>query len=93
MWDIPGSGMERVSPALQGGFLTGPPGKPPELQFKQFSGTEWSLSQIFFCHASVLSRYLAYLMFPTLFHQCGSISIMHQHHALWNRKTIKLSID
>lgn len=51
------------------------------------------ISDFFFCHTSVLSRYLAYLMFPTLFHQCGSISIMHQHHALWNRKTIKLSID
>ena len=28
-WDFPGSGIEPVSPALQGGFLTtGPPGKP-----------------------------------------------------------------
>ena len=29
MWDIPGPGIEPVSPALQGRFLTmGPPGKP-----------------------------------------------------------------
>ena len=28
-WDLPGPGIEPVSPALQGGFLTtGPPGKP-----------------------------------------------------------------
>ena len=29
-WDFPGSGIEPMSPALAGGFLThGPPGKPP----------------------------------------------------------------
>ena len=29
MWDLPGSGMEPVSPALTGGFFTTePPGKP-----------------------------------------------------------------
>ena len=29
MWDLPGSGLESVSPALAGGFLTtAPPGKP-----------------------------------------------------------------
>ena len=29
MWDLPGPGMEPVSPALAGGFLTtAPPGKP-----------------------------------------------------------------
>ena len=29
MWDLPGPGLEPVSPALAGGFLTtGPPGKP-----------------------------------------------------------------
>ena len=28
MWDVPGPGLEPVSPALAGGFLTtGPPGK------------------------------------------------------------------
>ena len=31
MWDLPGPGLEPVSPALAGGFLTtAPPGKPPE---------------------------------------------------------------
>ena len=30
MWDLPGPGIEPVSPALAGGFLTtAPPGKPP----------------------------------------------------------------
>ena len=30
MWDPPGPGLEPVSPALAGGFLTaGPPGSPP----------------------------------------------------------------
>ena len=32
MWDLPGPGLEPVSPALAGGFLTTvPPGKSPEL--------------------------------------------------------------
>ena len=31
MWDLPGPGLEPVSPALAGGFLTTvPPGKPKE---------------------------------------------------------------
>ena len=34
MWDLPGPGLEPVSPALAGGFLTTvPPGKPLEDQF------------------------------------------------------------
>ena len=33
MWDLPGPGLEPVSPALAGRFLTtAPPGKPPVLQ-------------------------------------------------------------
>ena len=32
MWDLPGPGLEPVSPALAGGFLTiAPPGKPYSL--------------------------------------------------------------
>ena len=32
MWDLPGPGLEPVSPALAGGFsTTAPPGKPPNL--------------------------------------------------------------
>ena len=32
MWDLPGPGLEPVSPALAGGFLTtAPPGKPHKL--------------------------------------------------------------
>ena len=34
MWDLPGPGLEPVSPALAGGFLTTvPPGKPSKLFF------------------------------------------------------------
>ena len=34
MWDLPGPGLEPVSPALAGGFLTTvPPGKPGCLFF------------------------------------------------------------
>ena len=34
MWDLPGPGLEPVSPAMAGGFLTSaPPGKSPRLTF------------------------------------------------------------
>ena len=34
MWDLPGPGLEPVSPALAGGFLTtAPPGKPHVTDF------------------------------------------------------------
>ena len=34
MWDLPGSGIELVSPALRGGFFTTePPGKPYKVIF------------------------------------------------------------
>ena len=36
MWDLPGPGLEPVSPALAGGFLTtAPPGKPDLTDFKK----------------------------------------------------------
>ena len=35
MWDLPGPGLEPLSPALAGGFLTtAPPGKSQQLCFK-----------------------------------------------------------
>ena len=38
MWDLPGPGLEPVSPALAGGFLTtAPPGKPHLEGFKHGS--------------------------------------------------------
>ena len=37
MWDLPGPGLEPVSPALAGGFLTTvPPGKLQNLHFNKF---------------------------------------------------------
>ena len=36
MWDLPGPGLEPMSPALAGGFLTtAPPGKSPETFFSK----------------------------------------------------------
>ena len=38
MWDLPGPGLEPVSPALAGGFLTiAPPGKSKSVTFRQQS--------------------------------------------------------
>ena len=38
MWDLPGPGLEPVSPALAGGFLTtAPPGKPSLAAFNILS--------------------------------------------------------
>ena len=40
MWDLPGPGLEPMSPALAGGFLTtAPPGKPLPMSFAHFSIT------------------------------------------------------
>ena len=44
MWDLPGPGLEPVSPALAGGFLTTvPPGKPSSEPFLsiQFTGNKY----------------------------------------------------
>ena len=42
MWDLPGSGIEPMSPALQGRFLiTRPPGKPKSMAFSLRTYT-WS---------------------------------------------------
>ncbi|KAJ8782467.1 hypothetical protein J1605_010175 [Eschrichtius robustus] len=41
MWDLLGPGLEPVSPALAGGFLTtGPPGKSLSLQHRQYSSVD-----------------------------------------------------
>ena len=45
MWDLPGPGLEPVSPALAGGFLTtAPPVKSPMLYFT-YSGLIYLLSR------------------------------------------------
>ena len=55
MWDPPGPGIELVSPALAGGFLTtGPPGKSLLLPFKE----SWELD-------SVLRFYIDSLCWPS----------------------------
>ena len=50
MWDLPGLGLEPVSPALAGGFLTtAPPGKPAYIMFCLLSLTllELSLDRVY----------------------------------------------
>ena len=43
MWDLPGPGIEPVSPALAGGFLTTEsPQKPKKLKFKRGIGKKCS---------------------------------------------------
>ena len=47
MWDLPGPGLEPVSPALAGGFLTtAPPGKPHFFNFKTILKPQWPPSLI-----------------------------------------------
>ena len=46
MWDLPGPGLEPVSPALAGGFLTTvPPGKPEAQVLDVSSQKEFSERQ------------------------------------------------
>ena len=60
MWDLPGPGLEPVTPALAGGFLTtAPPGKSqawvldliPTLRSHAWGGFSWAL----FTHSGLLS--------------------------------------
>ena len=45
MWDLPGPGIEPVSPALAGGFLTtAPPGKPLVLASYANATAEFAVS-------------------------------------------------
>ena len=56
MWDLPGPGLEPVSPALEGGFLTTvPPGKSQK--FKLFNMISKALhDQLLFSQESVMVR-------------------------------------
>ena len=47
MWDLPAPGLEPVSPALAGGFLTtAPPGKPSLLVFNINIGRKINANQL-----------------------------------------------
>ena len=64
MWDLSGSGIEPVSPALAGGFFTTePPGKPPGVFFLSFGCCEYH--RLFFSHClnSIPSLTLKFLSF------------------------------
>ena len=53
MWDLPGSGIKPVSPALAGGFLTiGPPGKSLDVISKAMNWKQLSLPEIRDEHAA-----------------------------------------
>ena len=71
MWHLPGPGLEPVSPALAGGFLTtAPPGKPlsqisettwlPWSLFQGYQETQWTTSLFF---TSVLRYFLHIWLF------------------------------
>ena len=48
MWDLPRPGLEPVSPALAGVFLTtAPPGKPPRVNIKSKASGVLDLSSLF----------------------------------------------
>ena len=61
MWDLPRPGLEPVSPALAGGFLTAPPGKPPSLFFI-----------LWYCTAPFL---LSFFLFFLLCHEACGVSV------------------
>ena len=54
LWDLPRPGVEPVSPALAGGFLSSaPPGKSDSLMFIPFSGA--SMEKAILPHSSTLA--------------------------------------
>ena len=54
MWDLSGPGLEPVSPALAGGFLTTvPPGKPPESLKKKLPVVEGITKLVSFSGSTV----------------------------------------
>ena len=51
MWNLPGPGIELMSPALRGGFLTtGPPGKP-SAEYLKLNGVG-ILAQVSLCQVA-----------------------------------------
>ena len=69
MWDLPGPGLEPVSPALAGGFLTtAPPGKPRKLHFgmrcSEFGGCfSWVIKSLPGTHRATCTK-LSPVAFP-----------------------------
>ena len=58
MWDLPGPGLEPVSPALAGGFLTtAPPGKPSTYSFEKY----FHFSRLFILVGNYIPVRLSYL--------------------------------
>ena len=62
MWDLPGPGIEPVSPELAGGFLTTrPPGKPsPSLWYVWRFIKEWVQKPIFFTRLCLESPFICF---------------------------------
>ena len=55
MWDLPGPGLEPVSPALAGRFLTTvPPGKPEEEVLDEKTSANMGLCTSVYCTAQIV---------------------------------------
>ena len=67
MWDLPGAGLEPVSPALAGGFLTtAPPGKPQQVIFVLDPSSEQALTHE--VYLLVLIQHLGPMLPQVFFH-------------------------
>ena len=74
MWDLPGAGLEPVSPALAGGFLsTVPPGKSLFIAFKSAE-----IPQLFFVlHSIDILKASCFIDCPLIWFAHNYIQIMH----------------
>ena len=62
MWDLPGPGLEPLSPALAGGFLTtAPPGKP---LLKIFFFLMWTIFKVFTEFVTILLLFYVLVFWP-----------------------------
>ena len=62
MWDLPGPGLEPVSPALAGGFLTiAPPGKSPDVCLDLHGHSFSSAPTLTFHIREILSQLVLFL--------------------------------
>ena len=73
MWDLPGPGLDTVSPALAGGFLTtAPPGKPQE-PLLNYPVIDLTVPQILNYHFDIQFRLYYETHFSNLLQSCHLI--------------------